>query len=297
MNYFYTAYNLRIVSELELPELELSEVSTNCDLSIRLGVVPECIDLGNEDAYCQADKTHVLINFSGIVRALIDKAGKQVSIQPIDPNPLSVRCVLLSSILSAVLYARKVFLLHAGAIAINGKAYAFCGDSGAGKSTLCAGLMQKGYQSLSDDLIALDDDSGYKSVIPGVPRLRLNTDALNSLKLKSSEFIQMPLQPEKSGQINNISFYKHESQLMHLLVLEPYSGDEVYFEEVKGLEKISILHQNSFRLEIAQLLFSSAEYMSICATISQQIRVSRFYRPAGAFCVDEMIHLMELELF
>ena len=57
--------------------------------------------------------------------------------------------------MGAILMQRKVFPLHGSAIAINGKAYAFVGDSGAGKSTLASAFLNKGYQLLSDDVIAV----------------------------------------------------------------------------------------------------------------------------------------------
>ena len=55
----------------------------------------------------------------------------------------------------ALLMQRKILPLHGSAVAIDGKAYAIVGDSGAGKSTLASAFLNKGYQLLSDDVIAV----------------------------------------------------------------------------------------------------------------------------------------------
>ena len=57
--------------------------------------------------------------------------------------------------MGAILMQRKILPLHGSAIAIDGKAYAIVGDSGAGKSTLASAFLNKGYQLLSDDVIAV----------------------------------------------------------------------------------------------------------------------------------------------
>ena len=57
--------------------------------------------------------------------------------------------------MGAILMQRRLLPLHGSAIAINGKAYAIVGDSGAGKSTLASAFLNKGYQLISDDVIAV----------------------------------------------------------------------------------------------------------------------------------------------
>ena len=54
-----------------------------------------------------------------------------------------------------ILMQRKILPLHGSAVAIDGKAYAFIGESGAGKSTLAAAFMNKGYELMTDDIVAI----------------------------------------------------------------------------------------------------------------------------------------------
>ena len=68
---------------------------------------------------------------------------------------MSFDFIYLGTCMGAILMQRKIFPLHGSAVAINGKAYAIVGDSGAGKSTLASAFLNKGYQLLSDDVIAV----------------------------------------------------------------------------------------------------------------------------------------------
>src|SRR5262249_26020969 len=68
-----------------------------------------------------------------------------------------------------------------------GRAFAFAGASGAGKSTLAARLQQKGYTLLSDDLCAVAwDGEGAARVFPGIPRVKLWSDAVERFGLAAA---------------------------------------------------------------------------------------------------------------
>jgi hypothetical protein len=56
--------------------------------------------------------------------------------------------------------------MHAGAVAREGRAYAFAAPSGSGKSTLVAYLKHNGYRYLSDDLVVISDPEGLVLPFP-----------------------------------------------------------------------------------------------------------------------------------
>ena len=74
-------------------------------------------------------------------------------------------------------------------VAIDGKAYAFVGDSGAGKSTLASAFLNKGYQLLSDDVIAvsLSQDEHIPFVTPSYPQQKLWQESLNDFGMETSQ--------------------------------------------------------------------------------------------------------------
>jgi len=69
--------------------------------------------------------------------------------------------------------------VHGGAVAKDGRAYAFAAPSGSGKSTLVAYLNQKGYRYLSDDVIVLSAPEGL--VLPFPAAISIKPGSVNVL--------------------------------------------------------------------------------------------------------------------
>lgn len=78
--------------------------------------------------------------------------------------------------LAAVLHGLEV--LHASAVAVDGRAIAFTAASGTGKSSLGAHLVAAGAGFLTDDVLALEGGDGGPLAYPGVARLSVATHEL-----------------------------------------------------------------------------------------------------------------------
>jgi len=75
-------------------------------------------------------------------------------------------------------------VLHASAVAFEGKAFAFCGSSGAGKSTLAAALCGLGCQFVNDDLCSVElDRNDNPALWPDGKRLKLCDESISHLDL------------------------------------------------------------------------------------------------------------------
>jgi hypothetical protein len=93
----------------------------------------------------------------------------------------NVRLFLLGSAMGMLLHQRGLLPLHANAVEIDGKAVAFMGPSGIGKSTLAAWFHDRGHRVIADDVCVVRfDEEGHPWAEPGLPRLRLWRDALES---------------------------------------------------------------------------------------------------------------------
>lgn len=81
---------------------------------------------------------------------------------------------LLGPVMGVVLRQRGVLVLHASAIAIDGRAWGFVGPGGAGKSTLAAAFASRGVPVLTEDVLALRPDvAGHWCAAPGYGEIRL----------------------------------------------------------------------------------------------------------------------------
>ncbi|MFT7532651.1 MAG: hypothetical protein ACI9FD_003684, partial [Gammaproteobacteria bacterium] len=68
--------------------------------------------------------------------------------------------------LGAYYHYDHILNLHAGVVAKGGAVFAFPANSGAGKSTLVAGLIKRGYQYFSDEIVPLARDTCLATPIP-----------------------------------------------------------------------------------------------------------------------------------
>lgn len=98
------------------------------------------------------------------------------------------------STVAALLAAwRGLVPLHAGAVAVDGRAVLVAGPAGAGKSTLTAGLVDHGARFIADDLVVLSVAAGRITVAPGRPTIRLHPDTAREIDPAAVPVIGDPL--------------------------------------------------------------------------------------------------------
>lgn len=105
-----------------------------------------------------------------------------------------VATYLVGHVLACALTFRRVFCLHASAVAAGNAAVAFVGSAGAGKSTTAAALATAGFSTVTDDVLALQDAEEGFVAIPSYPHLRLWPDS--AARLFGSEGALPRLSPD-----------------------------------------------------------------------------------------------------
>jgi len=91
-----------------------------------------------------------------------------------------LRAHLLGRVLATAMHDDGCLVLHAGAVAMGGRAVAFVGPKGAGKSTLALALALGGAAMVSDDTLPVDfaPDGSAAIARPGIAALRLEPGQL-----------------------------------------------------------------------------------------------------------------------
>ena len=86
---------------------------------------------------------------------------------------------LNGSVYAAIASLNGLLPIHASAVAMGGRVFAFTGPAGAGKSTLVAALGDRGLPMFCDDTLVLDlSDPDRIICLPGHKRMKLRPDAL-----------------------------------------------------------------------------------------------------------------------
>jgi len=184
---FYTAYELRICSDIEIPELLpwLNGSESMADLHIVAGNVGEehKQSLSQIGPFLFADEQTILLEVSGIARYQI-QSGNHITYQICDgSNENDLRAFLLGSCIGAILMQRDFLVLHGCTIEIDNGCIVCVGHSTSGKSTLAATFMQNGFSVISDDVCAIDSNG---MAVPGIPRIKLNQDIADHLDIDTN---------------------------------------------------------------------------------------------------------------
>lgn len=187
----YSAYDLRLRSAfelLELPAVDATDASADVNV-VRGGVDPvsESVE-GTGGRRITATTDAVRLTYESVGSFLVE-SGERIVCDPLDEEAARrefFRRLIENELLGLILYQRDHLVLHASAVSVNGKAAMFLGPRGAGKSTTAAAFGAEGYSVLEDDVVAIRFDSDGPTVVPGVPQLRLKSDAAAALGLEET---------------------------------------------------------------------------------------------------------------
>jgi hypothetical protein len=175
----YSIFGLRVRSRLALPELFPASAPGEPDVTIETGEVPQ---VDSKDGGLTAMNGSLVLAVPGVARYRIT-GGAHVVVEPVPGVPdENIRLYLLGSVFGALLHQRGLLPLHANAIEIQGNAFAFMAPSGHGKSTLAGWFHRHGLRLIADDVCVVKfEPHGAPAVLPGLPRLRLWSEAFGTL--------------------------------------------------------------------------------------------------------------------
>ncbi|MNN36690.1 HPr kinase/phosphorylase [compost metagenome] len=204
-----------------------------------------------------------------------------------------IRLYILGTCIGVILMQRKILPLHGSAVAINGKVYAVVGQSGAGKSTLATVLLNKGYQLLSDDVIAVKlTQDNPPLVMPSYPRQKLWKESIDQLGMEVSDFQPLFERETKFAIPVASRFYSEDLPLAGIFELVKADNDQIDIRRIEGLERISVLHQHTYRKSVITSLGLTEWHFNATVNLLKQIDTYRLQRPNCGFTAVELADLL-----
>jgi hypothetical protein len=293
----YHIFCLNITSVIPLPAFPflLSLEGVTPDVVIEYGKTPETlIHPQIKGVRYQASPGEFLLHVDGVARYYVQD-GRTITIMPeADVGVDDILLFLMGSAMGALLHQRKVLVLHAGAIDVDGESVIVAGPSGIGKSTLAAGFHQRGYPFLADDVCAITTANGRPAVIPGFPRLKLWADVLKKLRTDKNELKSVRWGKDLEKYFLPIdSIHDAPVPLKSVFVLETTNIDKMEITMLKGAEKIDPLIGNTYRMRFLQGLGGKKEHFQQCAAVAASADVYRTVRPNKGFLLNELMDLVE----
>ena len=191
--HYYSAYNLRIQSEIVLPELPAAAPGADLVITVER---PGCLIETRSIEFSETGGKAAVFSFPGVARFTM-RGGRELKITP-DPRAdesifgLYVQGMMLAS----AMQQRGFFVLHASVVRVGGRAIAFMGPIGAGKSTFASALRARGHSILADDNAAIDLRAPAPEVLPAFPNLKMYPEVAESLGYR-----RLTLRPMHASQV------------------------------------------------------------------------------------------------
>jgi len=290
----YFVFGLSVRSSLPLPELFPASQAEQADAEIVLGKIERLP--GERDNGFAVTEAGGLLHVPGVGRYLIQD-GRRITVEPAPSgSERHLRLYLLGSAIGVLLHQRNLLPLHANAVDIGGRAVAFMGASGAGKSTMAAWFHDRGYSVLADDVCVVTFGQGQQPLAhPGIPRLRLWRDALESSGRTAADYehafddadkYNVPTREKRrSGPIPLSAVY---------LLDEPNSGAlEQGIVRLTGIAALDALVANTYRGGYAPMLGALPQLISACQAVMAKVPVFAVRRIWGREHLDRQLGGLE----
>lgn len=288
----YSAYTLRMHSEIECPELPLHpEQSGDPDVIVRLlPPVPSVTEsLGN--GYYEVSEGIFRMSVAGVAHYLVE-SGNCITIEPQSgASPEEVRLFLLGSSMGALLYQRGLFPLHGSAVETQWGSMIFVGAQGIGKSTLAAEFHRQGYRLLSDDVCALSPTAEGLDVLPALSHFRLCADAYERIgNPRDAHFnVDKYVVPMGEGRCS----YPVPLKAIHILA-DQADGDP-RFEIIRGFDRVKYLLENLYRPHYLKGQKTQFDLMKLAGEIAQKATIASVTRRRDPETIGELIPFLESE--
>lgn len=292
--YTYQAFGFVIESDIQCPELTSGDGPP--DIRFRYDQIPEKYQNPSGGLWYNNNGERLFLNIKGIGSYLISGGNEVIIDREVNAKEEDIRLFLLGSAMGGILYQRDILPLHGSAIETKNGCVLFVGESGIGKSTLAAGFSQKGYRVVTDDVCAVRvSDYGVPMVTPAYPQIKLCEDSLawvgecsERLRLIKSERMKKAL-PLTDG------FYEKPLKLYRIYALTNGYDSAIDLTPQKGVAKIQVLVENTYRLFFLQDADQRTAHFKKCSNIAGSTDVIRVARPNSFKCLEEMIIKIEVD--
>lgn len=210
------------------------------------------------------------------------RKGSGVSIQyGENTTALDERLFIDGTTYAAVASINGFFPVHASAVAVEDRVFAFTAESGAGKSTLVAELARQGLPMFCDDSLVLDlRDEDCILALPGNKQLKLWPDALALTGAAPQGLVwegEDKRYAEPSGEMD-----RRTLPLAELCFLE--EGEPAAIEPVIGANRLRLFQDMDYVTDIymGASELDGHEQFRLMARLARDLKITRFIRPRDA---------------
>lgn len=292
--YSYRCFGLVIHSAIPLPELTPTE--GKADVVVCEGeLTTPPHEAFEDDRYFHATPDEAFLSWRGVADFVV-RGGREIVFQASKDLEASwLRQALLGAVIGVLLHQRGLLVLHASAIEMDGNAFAIVGLKGQGKSTTAAGLHQRGYELIADDIVAIDMTNPESPlVLPGIPQIKLWPDSVAAFKMNPSCMSLLHSELEKLAQRVTVVSEQLPRPLKSLYILD--QGETHQIETLPMMEAFSAIIQNAYAARFIGKAGIPPWHFEQSIALTRATPVHRFTRKPSLALLPEAIDMLEAHL-
>src|SRR3954454_9197132 len=206
---------------------------------------------------------------------------------------------LLGPVMSYWFELRGLPTLHASAVAVNGRAFAFVSRHGGGKTGLAAAMVQAGFPLLTDDLLVLEEGEGGWEARPAYPEMRMWPDEAAHFVASPEDLPLVQADSEKRrvaiGEGGFGSFLDASAPLacIYLASRRPAGDDRgIEIQPVSRSEALIELVRHSFSPRLVEAAGLQPARLDRLARLVRAVPVRRLVYPSGFDRLPEVVKLL-----
>lgn len=294
-NTIYKTFGYSIQSDIQLPELQQIDSSQiNIDIFIRYANLTErWLELSDSPKKFVVTENLIMFWIPDLAIFAIED-GTNITISPEkDADEDKIRLYILGSCMGAILQQRRILPLHGSAVVIDHKAYAFIGDSGHGKSTLASSFIQRGFQLLTDDVIAVTlgpDNIPY--VTPAYPQQKLWQESLDTFGMNSDEFRPLFDRETKYAIPVASHFSTDPVPLAGIFELIKMDCNHAGIRPIEKLERLPLLYRHTYRNFFLPNRGLTQWHFDMTARLSGSVDIYQIQRPLNESTVHQLTDMV-----
>jgi len=291
----YTAFGLRIDSDVELSELPHDAGAVaGSHVRILLGSVrSETPD--NNSPLMWIRPSDFGVGYPEVARFAITGGDQIVVDRAAGADESAIRLFLLGPVFALLLHQRGLLVLHASAVSIGGQVVAFAAEKGEGKSTLAAALHARGHPMFTDDLLPIDLRSGSSLLVaPAYPQLKLFPESAAQLNAEPESLSRVHPGFEKRAQPAARDFPTAPQPLSRIFILE--TGDAEAIHRIPPQLRFVELVRHSYLAQLVSSTGEAAMHFSQVVKLATRVPVAKLVRRRDLRRLSDVAALIEKNL-
>ncbi len=245
--YTYRLYGMRVLSDLEFPQLVKEQDGMPEAGTVRVEAVgvPEEIRQITDKKYVFGEKLSWLHNDTTWL--LVENGERIGYCLTGGGQPSYLQAYILGFGMAMLGLQRGELAIHCSAVADEKGAVLIAGESGAGKSTVTAAFLERGYRLMADDMAFVQTiKNGPAMVKPAFPFQKLCRNVALEKGYSLEELIYINEEKDKFLVPYAGEFHTEAVPIKGFIMLGVVNGEQIAEQEVQGFNRVHVYANNLF---------------------------------------------------